>query len=331
VIDVLVSMPVAEFLRRLAVDRPGLSVVAGVTGVALEEPLPRAVAHELTTLPCLVLTTVDDPVADAVVSAGGLDVIRDMGARCPQALVSTALLLRGVGNRTLAESLVAESTTYSLLQGGAEFRDWRNSRSPKPVIVPSASDPAVIVEREDDRLVIELNRPDRRNAYSRLMRDQLAEALDIAIIDDSITRVVVRGRGTNFSSGGDLDEFGSFTTPVDSHLSRLTSSVAWQLATLRGRLGTNLACEVHGANFGAGVELSAFCGHVVAHPESTFCLPEVTLGLTPGAGGTASIPARIGRQRAALMAFTAMSVDALTALEWGLIDEIDETMPSFPT
>lgn len=318
-------MSATEFLRHLTVDSPGLSAVAGVTGVVLDEPLTPATALDISALPCLVLSTVADPVADAVVSADEIEVIRDMGARCPQALVATALLLRGVESRTLAESLVAESTTYSLLQGGAEFRDWRSSRSPKPIIVQSASEPAVVVEREDDRLVIELNRPDRRNAYSRLMRDQLSEALDIAIIDDSITRVIVRGRGSNFSSGGDLDEFGSFTTPVESHLSRLTSSVAWQLTTLRERLGANLVCEVHGANFGAGVELPAFCGHVVARPESTFCLPEVTLGLTPGAGGTAGIPARIGRQRTALMAFTAMTLDAHTALEWGLVDAIDDT------
>ena len=326
-------MSVAEFVRRLMGDRPALSVMAGVTGVVLNDPLPSGLAPRLATVPCLVLSTVADPLADAVVGAGELEVIADVAAHSPQALVSTALLLRGAANRTLAESLVAESTTYSLLQGGPEFRAWRDSRPTSRTVDPAApgpgvSGPVVVVQRDGDQLVVELDRPDRRNAYSRLMRDQVSEALDIAIIDDSITRVVLRGRGTNFSSGGDLDEFGSFNTPVESHLTRLTSSVAWQLATVRDRLGANLVCEVHGANFGAGVELPAFCGRVVARSDATFCLPEVNLGLTPGAGGTASIPARIGRQRTALMAFTAMRLDASTALEWGLIDAIDDTLDS---
>ena len=70
--------------------------------------------------------------------------------------------------------------------------------------------------------------------------------------------------------------------------------------------------------------MAAFAGYLSARQNARFCLPEVSLGLVPGAGGTASIPRRIGRQRTAWLALTGRSIDAQTALEWGLIDEISE-------
>jgi enoyl-CoA hydratase/carnithine racemase len=75
---------------------------------------------------------------------------------------------------------------------------------------------------------------------------------------------------------------------------------------------------------GAGVEMAAFAGRLVAAPEVFFHLPEVEMGLVPGAGGTVSVPRRIGRWRAAWMTLTGARVDAATALEWGLVDEIDD-------
>lgn len=73
------------------------------------------------------------------------------------------------------------------------------------------------------------------------------------------------------------------------------------------------------------MELAAFAGRVTAAPDARFCLPEVSMGLVPGAGGTVSVPRRIGRRRAALLALTGQTLDAPTALDWGLIDEIRAT------
>ena len=80
--------------------------------------------------------------------------------------------------------------------------------------------------------------------------------------------------------------------------------------------------RLHGACIGAGIELPAFVSHVVAREDAFFQLPEVSMGLVPGAGGTASILPRIGRRRLAYMALTGARVDAETALAWGLVDEI---------
>jgi enoyl-CoA hydratase/carnithine racemase len=73
---------------------------------------------------------------------------------------------------------------------------------------------------------------------------------------------------------------------------------------------------------GSGIELPAFAGRLIARPGARFGLPEIGMGLIPGAGGTVSIPARIGRHRAALLALSGDVIDTDTALQWGLIDEI---------
>ena len=83
-----------------------------------------------------------------------------------------------------------------------------------------------------------------------------------------------------------------------------------------------MTARVHDPSVGSGVELAAFAGRVVAAPDATFALPEVAMGLVPGAGGTVSIPARIGRHRTAWLALTGEALDAATALRWGLVDEI---------
>ena len=79
---------------------------------------------------------------------------------------------------------------------------------------------------------------------------------------------------------------------------------------------------MHGACIGAGVELPAFAARVVAAPDAFFALPEVAMGLVPGAGGTVSLPRRIGRRRTAYLALTGARLDSRRALDWGLVDAI---------
>ncbi len=321
----LAQFTTSEFNTQSELDRESLSHVRGIT-VALVDTDPLVEVTPLGTMPCIViarrggeddLTNHCDVVVD---NDRDLDDILTTIDRCPQAALSTTLLLRGVENRTIEESLIAESSTYSLLQSGSEFAQWKNQRVNKTAEIDEES--SVLSERIDDHLMITLNRPTRRNAYSSQMRSALAEILQVALADKNIRAVTLRGAGSNFSSGGDLDEFGSFADPVTAHISRLTSSVGASLNALRERLGKQLRCELHGENFGAGVELPAFAGWVIATRDTRLCLPEIALGLVPGAGGTASLPRRIGRQRTAWLALTGRAIDAHRACEWGLIDEI---------
>ena len=91
---------------------------------------------------------------------------------------------------------------------------------------------------------------------------------------------------------------------------------------LTRRLGRACRAEVHGQVLGSGLEMAAFCGHVVCARGATLGLPELALGLIPGAGGTVSITRRIGRWRTAYLVLSGRQLDPETALSWGLVDEI---------
>jgi len=117
---------------------------------------------------------------------------------------------------------------------------------------------------------------------------------------------------------GDLDEFGEATDAGLAHVSRVARSAGSLMASLHDRIEVH----VHGACIGAGIELPAFAHQVRARRDAFFELPEVSMGLIPGAGGTASILPRIGRHRMAAWALTGARIDAETAMSWGLVDEI---------
>ncbi len=239
----------------------------------------------------------------------------------PQAATALVLLLRGrpgagpLSTEDIGRGLIAESATYSMLQGGPEFAAWRASRPPRAVKKAGST---VRVERVDRHLRITLDRPEARNALNSAMRDELVEALSVAILDRDIERVTLAGSGPAFGAGGDLDEFGARLDPVSAHLIRLHRSPAWLLH----RLADRLTAELHGACYGSGIELPAVASRVTATPDTRIALPELGLGLIPGAGGTVSLPGRIGRHRTAWLALTGASIDARTALAWGLVDAI---------
>lgn len=339
--DVIASIPYREFVDRVRFDRASLSAAQGSAAIVVEPRGDEELLHpeELVDLPVVVIGRgpADDVFDCTAENLSDLEELLGAVERRPLASVATALLLRSVHRRSIPESLVAESTTYSLLQSGPEFAEWCGEERPRSS--SSTPDDVVLVERRrrssdhsspiatgdhGDHVIITLNHPNRRNAYSAAMRSALADALEVAHVDPEVTAVTLCGAGGNFSSGGDLSEFGTSSDPVTAHVSRLSTRVTFMLWSLRNRLGSNLVCRVHGDNFGAGVELAAFAGRVVAHPGTTFTLPEVRMGLTPGSGGTASLPARIGRQRTLFLAVTGRTIDADTARAWGLVDVVVE-------
>jgi enoyl-CoA hydratase/carnithine racemase len=214
--------------------------------------------------------------------------------------------------------IVTESLAYSTLQSGPEFARWLAERG--PATVPEIPDP-VQAERDGDRLRVRFNRPQRHNAFSTDTRGALLEVLEVARLDPSITEVVLTGNGPSFCSGGDLAEFGTFADPASAHLARTRYSPALVLDELTARLGRNCRAEVHGQVLGSGLEMAAYCGSVQAHPGAVLGLPEFSLGLIPGAGGTVSVTRRIGRWRTAYLVLSGRTIDTATALRWGLIDE----------
>ena len=237
----------------------------------------------------------------------------------PLASLALVQLLRHNEELSLHEGLIAESLVYSVLQAGPEFEAWRETRGEAPERAEGA-EPAVLAVRSEELLHLTLNRPQVHNAFSAAMRDALAEGLTVANADPSIERIVLDGAGRSFCSGGDLDEFGSFPDPATAHAVRSTRNPARLLSECASRVHS----IVHGACIGAGAELPAFTAFVSASPDAFFALPELAMGLVPGAGGTVSLPRRIGRQRTAWLALSGERIDAVTAKCWGLVDEVAE-------
>ena len=303
------SWPVAESVRPLlaALDLTLVPATGAGRDPAVTVTGPRAAeAVRMHSRACVA-------VRDASAEARALAVA---AARSPQAALVLAQVLRASESLPVPAALDVESFAYSMLLGGAEFRHWldgRGERLPPPLVAEP-----VLTRRDGDRLLVTLNRPERRNAYGRQLRDALTDALRVAVLDPSVRRVVLDGAGPAFCSGGDLAEFGTAPDLVTAHFVRTLGGAGLLVSGLKDRVEVHL----HGPCVGAGIEIPAFAGTVIADEGTTFTLPEVSMGLIPGAGGTVSIPRRIGRWRALYMALTGRPVNAATARSWTLIDRM---------
>jgi enoyl-CoA hydratase/carnithine racemase len=276
-------------------------------------------------LNAVTFTLTEDPCADRrVVTVDSVpETLAELTARCERwphasAVCDDALRAIDPAATTLA-GVITESLAYSTLQAGPEFARWLDQRG--PARMPVIADP-VVAQRDGDALHIRFNRPQRHNAFCTDARAALLEALSVAQLDPSVTGIVLSGNGPSFCSGGDLAEFGTFADPASAHLARTRHSPALALDALTVRLGRACRAQVHGRVLGSGLEMAAFCGWIEAHGDSVFGLPELGLGLIPGAGGTVSVTRRIGRWRTAYLVLSGRTIDADTALAWGLVDAI---------
>jgi len=271
-------------------------------------------------LPCPVIGIGEGKLSQAcdviLASAKKLAILDKNINHSPLAAMVLVQHLRAAEGLTLQYALTAESFAYSTVQNGQEFNKWLARHEGEPLLV--SNDPALIIDIDNDTLSLTLNQPETRNAIGTIMRDALCEALDIALMDPQISKVTLTGNGTTFSTGGAIEEFGVVSDPATAHWVRSIRLPAWRLARLKEKLDVH----VNGAAIGAGAEMAAFGTYVTASHKAWFQLPELKYGLIPGAGGTASIPHRIGRQKTAYMALSMEKIRSETALNWGLIDAI---------
>ena len=311
------SLPGGEGLRVLAVD------VDAVSSETLGQHPPAG-------LHAVVVGLADDtnarpPWCDLVLGRSEHDelgrIIATVAAN-PVASLSLVELLRVSEGMDVDAGLLAESASYGALQAGGEFARWRSARTGatrRSTSREGHDDPPVLVRRDGAALHLTLHRPSRRNALDVTMRDALVEQLHLVCSDPTIEQVVLDGTGTDFCSGGDLDEFGAADDVSLAHLVRMERSIGRVLA----RVASRLTVRLHGACIGSGIELAAFASAVEVQGSVSIALPEVTMGLIPGAGGTVSLPRRIGRHRTCRLALTGTRLDAPTARDWGLVDLVD--------
>jgi 3-hydroxyacyl-CoA dehydrogenase/enoyl-CoA hydratase/3-hydroxybutyryl-CoA epimerase len=185
------------------------------------------------------------------------------------------------------------------------------------------SPPALTTELIDDVLIVTIDRPDHpvntlgvelvdefENAFRRVDEDTLIQAL-----------VLISGKRDGFIAGADIEQFVELRSAADAErLSRTGQDLLNRLETLR----VPVVAAIHGACLGGGLEVALACRYRVCtdHPQTTFAVPEVQLGLIPGMGGTQRLPRRVGLQAALDMILTGKTIRARRALQMGLVDEM---------
>lgn len=171
-------------------------------------------------------------------------------------------------------------------------------------------------------LRIELNRPDRMNAWDRQLGVELLGTIEEATDDEGVRTVTITGTGRAFSAGADL-KAGFEPSPqghpdVESRLREIYHPI---IAGIR-RMPKPVLAAVNGPAAGIGCSLALACDLIVARESAYLMLAFVNIGLVPDGGSSLLVPSRVGFARAAEMAMLGERVPARQALEWGLINRV---------
>jgi Enoyl-CoA hydratase/isomerase len=251
--------------------------------------------------------------------ASVLATIEAVAVEFPMAATILGQTLRLNEHLPLGDALIAESFAYSTVLSGPEFRNWLTRRPAAETTALPAIGELVAIDRAEDHVTLTLASPDTRNAMTASMRDALYAALANILDDPSRPTVALHAEGKCFSTGGDLAEFGTATDLAEAHVVRTLHSCARAVAAL----GDRIDVHVQGACIGSGLEIAAAANRRTATVDAWFQLPELRMGLIPGAGGTVSVARAIGRHRTCWLALTGAKLRAPQALDWGLIHAIE--------
>lgn len=177
---------------------------------------------------------------------------------------------------------------------------------------------------------IELNRPDKMNAWESTLTRDLRAAFDRVAGDDTLRAVLLTGAGRGFCSGADLSA-GFDPTPSGSPDLQRSLRERYHPVILAIRaLPKPVVAAVNGGAVGVGCSLALACDLVLAAESAYFLLAFVNIGLVPDGGSSAFVPTRAGLARAAEMAMLGERIHAARALEWGLVNVVhpDDELPA---
>ncbi|MDX1445445.1 enoyl-CoA hydratase/isomerase family protein [Lishizhenia sp.] len=178
----------------------------------------------------------------------------------------------------------------------------------------------LIVEQKGMTQVITINRPKQLNALNKATIQELHEALDAADKDAQTGVIILTGSGEkSFVAGADIKEFADFDPAQGKELAAKGQET---LFTFLQNLSTPVIAAVNGFALGGGLEL-AMAAHIrVASDNARMGLPEVSLGVIPGYGGTQRLAQLVGRGKAMEMVMTAGMIGAEEAQSWGLVNHV---------
>ena len=177
------------------------------------------------------------------------------------------------------------------------------------------------VERGDDGVaLITLNRPEALNAFNGELMDELTKVLDELDLDRNIRCVVITGSEKAFAAGADIKEMQSKGFPETYYEDFITAN--WERAS---RMRTPIIAAVNGFALGGGMELAMMCDFILAGSNAKFGQPEITIGVSPGAGGTQRLTRFAGKAKAMEMCLTGRMMDAKEAERCGIASRVVPT------
>ena len=185
----------------------------------------------------------------------------------------------------------------------------------------------ILVDSDSTVAIITINRPNKLNALNRDTIKELHQAFSRLEKDKKVLAIIITGSGEKaFVAGADISEFANFSVKEGKKLAAKGQELLFDFVE---NLATPVIAAVNGFALGGGLELAMACHFRVASDNAKMGLPEVSLGVIPGYGGTQRLPQLVGKGRAMEMIMTAGMIDAEQALDYGLVNHVvpqDELM-----
>lgn len=178
----------------------------------------------------------------------------------------------------------------------------------------------LLIHQNNGVCTITINRPNKLNALNKETIQELHNAIQEANLDKQLKVIILTGSGEKaFVAGADISEFAHFDVKNGAKLAQKGQELLFDLVE---NLPTPVIAAVNGFALGGGLELAMACHFRVASSNAKMGLPEVSLGVIPGYGGTQRLPQLIGKGRAMEMIMTAGMIDAQQALSFGLVNHV---------
>lgn len=180
----------------------------------------------------------------------------------------------------------------------------------------------ILVEVDNQVQLITINRPTKLNALNKDTIADLSKAFREADGNKEIRAIILTGSGDkSFVAGADITEFASFSPSQGKDLAAVGQATLFDVVE---NLSKPVIAAINGFALGGGLELAMACHFRIASANAKLGLPEVTLGLIPGYGGTQRLAQLIGKGKANELIFTANMLTAAEALQWGLVNHVIE-------
>lgn len=186
----------------------------------------------------------------------------------------------------------------------------------------------LLVDFNEGITIITINRPNKLNALNRETIQELHDAFDEADDDRKTKVIIVTGKGEKaFVAGADISEFAHFNVKKGKKLAKNGQELLFDFVE---NLSTPVIAAINGFALGGGLELAMAAHFRIASDNAKMGLPEVSLGVIPGYGGTQRLPQLVGKGRAMEMIMTAGMIDAQTALSYGLVNHVTTQQELLP-